>query len=171
MAEQIVTLGPGESEVVSFEITPSVAKVYQVAVNGLQGNFTAVPAAIGAQFIMLGGLVDRIWSLGKDVYIKHGTLKNVGDETGTTTVVGWWRAGNSPIYDAYQETITLAPGESRGISYSITRAEMDAAQVEGGHPYPYYEFLMAYISTFDHITYYTKYGHQCTRDTVQVMTA
>jgi len=41
MAEQSVTLNPGESKVVSFEAVPSVAKTYHVSVNGLSGSFTA----------------------------------------------------------------------------------------------------------------------------------
>ena len=41
MAEQVVTLNPGESKVVSFTATPSVAKTYQVAVDGLTGSFVA----------------------------------------------------------------------------------------------------------------------------------
>ena len=44
MAEQSVTLNPGESKVVGFEAVPSVAKTYHVEVNGLAGSFVAVPA-------------------------------------------------------------------------------------------------------------------------------
>lgn len=47
MAEQTVTLASGESKVVSFEVTPAVAKTYSVTVDGLQGTFVATeePAA------------------------------------------------------------------------------------------------------------------------------
>ena len=41
MAEQSVTLNPGESKVVSFEVTPTVAKSYSVSVDGLSGTFVA----------------------------------------------------------------------------------------------------------------------------------
>jgi len=41
MAEQSVTLNPGESRLVSFEATPHEAKTYQVSVNGLTGSFIA----------------------------------------------------------------------------------------------------------------------------------
>jgi len=44
MAKQTVTLQPGESKVVSFEATPTVAKIYHVAVDGLTGSFEAVEA-------------------------------------------------------------------------------------------------------------------------------
>ncbi|GAJ18934.1 unnamed protein product, partial [marine sediment metagenome] len=44
MAEQIVTLSPGEGKVVSFEATPTVVKTYQVSVDGLTGSFKAIPA-------------------------------------------------------------------------------------------------------------------------------
>ncbi len=44
MAEQSVTLQPGESKVVSFEATPQEARTYQVSVNGLTGSFVAAEA-------------------------------------------------------------------------------------------------------------------------------
>ncbi|GAI93311.1 unnamed protein product, partial [marine sediment metagenome] len=47
MAEQSVSLQPGESKVVSFEVTPTVAKVYQVSVDGLTGSFLATEAPPG----------------------------------------------------------------------------------------------------------------------------
>lgn len=42
MAEQTVTLQPGESKTMSFEVTPSVAKAYQVSLDGLSGSFRAI---------------------------------------------------------------------------------------------------------------------------------
>ena len=130
--------------------------------------------AIGVQFIMLGGIFnDRIWHLDEDVYVKSGTLMNVGDEVGTTTVVGWFRVGNyGDTKDIYQETITLGPGESRELSYSITRAEMEAAQAEAGYPRSeLYEWMMVFISTADHIGFVSnKYGHLSTEDTVAIET-
>jgi len=41
MAEQSVTLNPGESRVVSFSATPREARTYQVLVDGLTGSFAA----------------------------------------------------------------------------------------------------------------------------------
>lgn len=47
MAEQVVSLGPGESKTISFEVTPAAAKTYSVSVDGLSGSFvaTTVPVA------------------------------------------------------------------------------------------------------------------------------
>lgn len=47
MAEQTVSLAPGESKVVSFEVVPDVARTYSVTVDGLSGTFkaTTVPVA------------------------------------------------------------------------------------------------------------------------------
>ena len=42
MAEQNVTLEPGESKLVSFEAIPHEARTYQVVVDGLSGSFSAV---------------------------------------------------------------------------------------------------------------------------------
>ena len=46
MAEQEITLGPGESQVISFTVTPTVAKAYSVAVDGLYGSFVATEVAV-----------------------------------------------------------------------------------------------------------------------------
>lgn len=46
MAEQTVTLGPGESKVVSFQVTPTVAKSYNVTVDGLSGTFRVTEAPV-----------------------------------------------------------------------------------------------------------------------------
>lgn len=47
VAEQTVSLEPGESKVISFEVTPVVAKSYSVSVDGLYGGFlvTEMPVA------------------------------------------------------------------------------------------------------------------------------
>jgi len=46
MDSQTVTLAPGESKTVSFEVTPMVAKSYSVSVNGLYGTFRATEAPV-----------------------------------------------------------------------------------------------------------------------------
>jgi len=53
MAEQSVTLNPGESRVVSFEAIPHEARTYQVVVDGLSGSFVAI-APVG----LIGDLND-----------------------------------------------------------------------------------------------------------------
>jgi len=46
VAEQSVTLEPGESKTVSFEVTPVAAKSYAVSVDGLSGTFQVVTAPV-----------------------------------------------------------------------------------------------------------------------------
>lgn len=46
VAEQTVTLQPGESKPISFEVTPAVAKGYSVSVDGLTGTFRAVTVPV-----------------------------------------------------------------------------------------------------------------------------
>jgi hypothetical protein len=46
VATQVVSLEPGQSKVVSFEVTPTVAKTYSVSVNGLSGTFRATTAPV-----------------------------------------------------------------------------------------------------------------------------
>ncbi len=47
VADKSVTLQPGESRTIAFEVTPTVAKTYSVTVDGLYGSFvaTTVPVA------------------------------------------------------------------------------------------------------------------------------
>lgn len=47
VAEQVVSLEPGESKTVSFEVVPAEVKTYSVSVDGLSGSFVAteVPVA------------------------------------------------------------------------------------------------------------------------------
>jgi len=42
IAEQTVTLQPGESKTVAFKVTPTTAKTYQVSVDGQSGSFKAI---------------------------------------------------------------------------------------------------------------------------------
>jgi hypothetical protein len=46
VAQQSVTLNPGESKTVSFTVTPTVAKTYSVSVDGLSGSFKATTAPV-----------------------------------------------------------------------------------------------------------------------------
>ena len=55
MAQQTVTLAPGESKTVSFQVTPTVAKTYSVNVDGLYGTFRATTAPVAD--IRVGSLV------------------------------------------------------------------------------------------------------------------
>ena len=51
MAEQTVELQSGESKVASFEATPTVAKTYQVSVDGLTGSFVAIAPPIEVEIV------------------------------------------------------------------------------------------------------------------------
>jgi len=46
VAEKAVSLEPGQSEAVSFEVTPAEAKTFHVSVNGLTGSFVATEEAV-----------------------------------------------------------------------------------------------------------------------------
>lgn len=128
------------------------------------------PPAVGVQFIMLGSRNrTRVWHLSESVYKMKGTLKNVGDKTGTTTVIGWFRVGNyGSKHDVYQEAITLGPSQTRDILLTITRAKMETAEREAGYSRGDFEFLFACISTKDHATYGTAYGWLAASDVVSI---
>lgn len=61
MAEQSISLNPGESRVISFEAIPQEAKVYQVAVNGLTGSFIATRVAEKGFSLRLTGTWGPKW--------------------------------------------------------------------------------------------------------------
>jgi hypothetical protein len=64
VAEQSVTLAPGESKVVAFEATPTEARAYQVSVNGLTGSFVAIEVAFPS-----GEILEITWrEVGSDVW-------------------------------------------------------------------------------------------------------
>jgi len=85
-AEKTVSLEPGQSEAVSFEVTPAEAKTFQVSVNGLTGSFitTEVPVAD----IRVENLViePAECNVGDTVSISV-TAKNYGGAVGTKTIV------------------------------------------------------------------------------------
>lgn len=64
MAQQSITLPAGQSQVVSFEVTPTVVKTYQVSVDGLTGSFSVatLPSIrdLGMQ-LRNGPLGGRVW--------------------------------------------------------------------------------------------------------------
>ncbi len=86
MAEREVTLEPGQSEAVSFEVTPAEAKTFQVSVNGLTGSFVATEEAVAD--IRLENLViePAEVNVGQKVTISV-TAKNYGAAAGTKTIV------------------------------------------------------------------------------------
>ncbi len=86
MAEQTVTLAPGESEVVTFEVTPEVAKTYGVSVDGLYGTFVATE--VGVADIRLSNLTitPSEVMVGETVYISV-TATNYGDAVGSRTII------------------------------------------------------------------------------------
>lgn len=121
-------------------------------------------------FVMIGGTHrEKVWTLDKATYTIEGTLKNVGSSSGTAAVVGWFKVGNyGEIHDVYQETITLAPGQTRVVSSKISRAEMEAAEAEEGYGPEYMEYLIVRISSQNHAGYASSYGELSVMDIVYV---
>ncbi|GAI60029.1 unnamed protein product, partial [marine sediment metagenome] len=86
MAERAVALEPGQSEAVSFEVTPAEAKTFHVSVDGLTGSFVATEEAVAD--IRLENLVIEPTevNVGQKVTISV-TAKNYGTAAGTKTIV------------------------------------------------------------------------------------
>lgn len=121
MAEQSVSLNPGESRVVSFEAVPSVAKTYHVSVNGLTGSF----AAIAPPFYWLRptGHIPGRWNdeeLAYDGWTDtRAEVVDVGTQSWSpyleftiepTEIAGvrWW--GSSPVSPKKVQVDVISPG-------------------------------------------------------------
>ncbi|GAI23603.1 unnamed protein product [marine sediment metagenome] len=89
MAEQDVTLNPGESKAITFEAVPHDAKTYQVSVNGLTGSFEAYVGI--AEFEYVSAPIVEPTSIPKQVEIEV-EIKNVGNAPGACTLASYTRA-------------------------------------------------------------------------------
>lgn len=86
VAEQTVTLAPGESKTISFEVVPDVVKSYSVNVDGLTGTFRAVEVPVAD--IRVEGLTitpSEVY-IGETVTISV-TATNYGTTAGTKRIV------------------------------------------------------------------------------------
>ena len=128
--EQIVTLGPGESQVVTFEVTPEVAKAYSVSVDGLYGSFEATEVGVAAYSVVLG-----VSNMNPEVGEKISCwidITNIGTAPGTP-IVSFYIDG---ALAASRTLLPISPGET-GQTYvgfsldtsgtHILRAETDTA--------------------------------------------
>ena len=86
MAEQQVTLNPGESKTVSFEVTPTVAKSYSVSVDGQTGTFKAVTIPVADIRVENLSISPAEVFVGEKVTISV-TAKNYGTAAGTKKIV------------------------------------------------------------------------------------
>lgn len=80
-----VTLNPGESKVVAFTTTPTVAKTYAVTVDGLTGYFSAIEVPV-AEFTVTNLTINptQVY-VGETVNISV-TVTNVGNIAGSYEV-------------------------------------------------------------------------------------
>lgn len=118
MAEQTVSLNPGESRLISFEAIPQKAKVYQVSVNGLTGSFNAV-APPPAEFAYISTI--RSWDAGGNTYLEVD-IQNIGSAPGecrvefgrrvyvTVVTPSRWSGWTNP-HEYTLRTATLQPGD------------------------------------------------------------
>lgn len=85
MAQQTITLGPGESRTVSFTVTPTEAKTYSVTLDGLSGTFQAITTPVADIRLENLTISPAEVYVGQPVTISV-TAKNYGTVAGTKTV-------------------------------------------------------------------------------------
>lgn len=106
-----LTLQPGEAKSVSFKVTPSTAKTYEVSVNGQSGSFksSAAPAAdIRAEGLDISPVEVYV---GEEVTITT-SVTNYGEASGSYTVK---LSGNF----TGSQSLTLQPSESKLVSFKV----------------------------------------------------
>ncbi|GAI34271.1 unnamed protein product [marine sediment metagenome] len=86
VAEQLITLEPGESKPISFEVTPDVAKTYQVSVDGLTGSFKATEAPVADIRVTDLAIEPSEGYVGEKVFISV-TATNHGTAAGSKRIV------------------------------------------------------------------------------------
>ena len=88
-----VTLNPGDPQVVSFEVKPTVAKTYHVSVDGLTGSFEAISAMPPAYHYihLIGGEAPEGWN--EIVYDgKSGDIVSLTANIVNLSIVYYWDA-------------------------------------------------------------------------------
>jgi len=85
MATKTVTLNPGESQVVAFTFTPTVAKVHEVSIDGLTGSFNVLELP-AAEFVVSDLVISP-----SEVYVGEAVtisclVTNVGGIRGSKTI-------------------------------------------------------------------------------------
>lgn len=86
MAEQAITLEPGESKAISFEVVPDVAKTYSISVNGLTGTFRATEAPVADIRVENLTITPAEVNVGELVTISV-TATNYGAVSGSKTII------------------------------------------------------------------------------------
>ncbi|GAJ10611.1 unnamed protein product, partial [marine sediment metagenome] len=86
VAEKSVSLGPGESEVVAFEVVPDVAKTYHISVDGLTGTFRATTLPVADIRVENLTITPSEVNIGEKVTISV-TATNYGTAAGSRTII------------------------------------------------------------------------------------
>jgi hypothetical protein len=129
-ATREVTLAGGAEASLTFTVIRENAGTYEVEVDGLSGSFTLIspppPVELEpAEFVIVSFLITPTEVETGEVVLIVIEVKNVGDLEGTHTLV---LRINGEV-EATRE-VTLAGGEARELTFSVTREEGGTYQVE-----------------------------------------
>jgi len=117
-----VTLDPGGSQVVAFTVTPAMAGIFAIAINGLSGSFEVIdvaPAGIALRNLRL----DAINVPAGTKITATATATNYGDAYEYKYIslsVWYWRTPTSPTGMNFTEGVGLYPGESANVNFEFT---------------------------------------------------
>jgi len=122
-----MTLGPGETESVGFEYTPTAEETPELTVAASSANATAtetVAVAERAFFAVALPSVPAGATVGTELSVT-AVVTNVGGTAGTQLVT--ITAGGEQVTDA---AVTLAPGETESVALTYTVTDSDSPEVD-----------------------------------------
>ena len=126
VGEQTVTLGPGESKEVSFEVTLTVTGTYSVTVDGLSGSFKVTTAPVAdirvenLRIVPTQVVIDNLVLIYVDI---HNYSNFTGSRTIILTIDGFSATPRAPI---------IGPGQVKTESYGWSTHEPGTYQVSVG---------------------------------------
>jgi len=119
MAEQTVTLQPGESKTVSFEVTPAVVKSYAVSVDGLSGSFAAIEGILEFELVKPAVTPEEIYP-GTNIALTCPVTSRCSNPQTATAKIIIYEGSILPGHGTEVTTKTSAPFSiSPGESYNV----------------------------------------------------
>ena len=134
--KKTVTLNPGEGKVITFTYTPTVARSYQVIIDGLSGNFAALPGG-EAEFAYVSNLLVVVTNVPSIYDIAYTvSIRNTGVSPAELHLEiyqsmcepphGAWTCADPPNWSGWNlmdaQSAILGPGETRVFTGSVERA-------------------------------------------------
>lgn len=148
MPTEQITLAPGKSGQVSFEVIPEEARTYLISVNGLTGNFEAIALPANLQIERFFLVTAPVAEHGE--FEAHCHVRNIGGSTaiGRLNLIGEISVAWLTMEINETQEFTLGPGEVHKYTYRYSTYKGDKGWLkvvgEWGEETPPLEFEAGY---------------------------